>query len=569
MDPVRYDVPLQSWTVLAQDPAVLGPKGRALTTRVSVAAERIEPGPKGHRIQVIDFDAGTNKYYKPRLKKIDRDHYENTTDIDALVRDPYFHQQNVYAIAMATLSEFELALGRTVSWGFDHSSHHLKIAPHAFADANAYYSRESESLSFGYFSGLKEHTVFTCLSHDIISHETTHALLDGLRNSFLRPSHPDQWAFHEGFADVIALLSVLKSSELLEHSLAGITDRSNLIRSASLDWNSLANNVLMKLAKQFGSEASAIRGEALRHSITIPPSSSYLQEEEFQEPHRRGEILVAAIMHAFLEVWSLRLGPLGRDRNLKLNRTVVAEEGSTAASQLLRIVIRALDYLPPMDMTYSDYLSAMLTADLQLYPDDTRYEYRAVLKKWFGKYGIKAANQKRADGAWDPPPDVKKLSYLGLHFESMQRDADAVFRFIWQNRDPLGIFPDAYTQVISVRPCTRISNDGFILKETVVEYLQTLHLYANELKSLKIRKPEGLSNRQWIKIYGGGTLVFDQFGRLKFHIGTGVTSRAQSARLQSLYEGGYFNRGEGERTHFAQLHRRRALHRTATPGEQW
>ena len=47
--------------------------------------------------------------------------------------------------------------------------------------------------------------IFTALSHDVIAHETTHALLDGLRSSFAVPTNPDVLAFHEGFADLVAL----------------------------------------------------------------------------------------------------------------------------------------------------------------------------------------------------------------------------------------------------------------------------------------------------------------------------------------------------------------------------
>src|SRR5262245_36607033 len=49
--------------------------------------------------------------------------------------------------------------------------------------------------------------VFTCLSHNVIAHEMTHAVLDGMGlPHFTDPSNPDVLAFHEGFADLVALL---------------------------------------------------------------------------------------------------------------------------------------------------------------------------------------------------------------------------------------------------------------------------------------------------------------------------------------------------------------------------
>lgn len=567
-DPVAQDVPMRTWTVLAQDPAVLGPNGKALTTQVMVPAERIEAGPKGHRIDVIDYDATRDVYYRPRRDDLETDHFEDVDDIDRLVNNPYFHQQNVYALAMATLADFQTALGRPVSWGFDSPAHQLKIAPHAFADANAYYSRESESLSFGYFAGHRADTVFTCLSRDIVVHETAHALLDGLRSSFMRPSHADQAAFHEGFADVVALLSILQSQELVDRCLVTISDRLKLIKSSKLTPDTLGKQAFLRLAEQFGQELSSVRGDALRHSVRLKPSPRLLRQEEFQEPHRRGEVLVAAIAQALLKVWCKRLEPLGTRYNQPLNRAVVAEEGATAAKQLLQIAIRALDYLPSVDMTFGDYLSALLTADLQLYPDDKKYDYRGKLMKAFAEFGVAPANPRRADGAWDPPP-VTDLHYEGLHFEQMQRDPNTLFRFIWENRQALGLDADAFTRITSVRPCIRQSTDGLILRETVVEYLQTLRVFAGELKTLGIRKPKGLSGQAFLPLYGGGTLVFDEFGRLKFHIGTGVRSRHQSERLQSLFDQGAFNRDAGEHASFAALHRRRMLGGAGRPQEQW
>ena len=560
-------VAMRPWTVLAQDPTVTRKGGRALTTKVYVPAERMAAGPQGHRVHVIDYDSSTDRYYAPRRKDLTRDHYAKVEDLERLVGDPWFHAQHTYAVAMSTLTQFEKALGRQVPWGFLRG-HQLKLAPHAFAEPNAYYSRAAEGLAFGYFPARRgRQVIFTCLSHDIVAHETTHALLDGLRSGYLRPSSPDQAGFHEGFADIVALLSVLTSAELVDLLIDNSTRRgeSGLIPSAAVTAEKLRKSALATLAEQMGEELSAVRGRALRASATLKPSKTYLGKDDYQEPHRRGEVLVAAVIATFLEVWGARLGPLGRDRGLDMNRALVAEEGATAAQQLLTIAIRALDYAPPIDLSFTDFLRALLTADSELYPDDRKYEYRRHLRTWFADYGIESSGGD--SGLWQPPP--VEMHYEGLHFEPMQRDPDAVYRFVWENQRRLAIEPQAYTRVMSVRPCVRVSNDQFVLRETVAEYVQTLQVRASELRRWKIRKPAEMPESQAITLYGGGTLIFDEFGHLKYHIGKGVRSQRQSERLESLWARGYFQGSETEQANFAQLHRNRSLRRLIRPQEQW
>lgn len=566
-DPVRHDVPMRHWTVLAQDPDVLGSNGRALTTSVRVPAERLERGPKGHRVHVIDYDASADLFYRARAEDVETDPYAKVTDVQKLVRDPHFHQQNVYAIAMATLCEFEGALGRPVAWGFSAPSHQLKISPHAFADANAYYSRESESLNFGYFPDNSGRLTFTCLSHDIVVHETTHALLDGLRPFYFKPSSTDQAAFHEGFSDIVALLSVFRSEEIVQQALSPLMNKSRRISLALLTEEGLGKTSLSRLAEQMGAALEGVPTAALRESLKIKPNREHYTSARFEEEHDRGELLVAVIIRTFIKTWLSRLKPHREDHPTGLNVGVVAEEGATAAKQLLRICIRALDYLPPIDLTYPDYLSALLTADLQLYPDDDKYGYRDALKTTFASFGIDPASHERSDGAWNPPCE-DTFSMVGLHFERMQRDPTEVFRFIWENRDALSVERDAFTRVTSVRPVMRISNDRTILRETVVEYVQTLSVWSSELKSLGIDKPSGMRSNRLITLYGGGSLIFNEYGRLKFHVGTGVRSSKQSARLKSLWDRGHFQ-AKDTSTLVARMHRDRVLRPARTIEEGW
>lgn len=556
----RQPAATRNLTVFAQDPQLTA-KGRILTDAAHVPGERVASGPRGARVHVVDYDASTDTFYDDYELYPDDQQDRLRSRSNELCKDARFHAQNVYAIVMNTLNRFESALGRRVRWAFN--SHQIKVVPHAFAEANAFYSRRNEALLFGYFQG-KRDVIYSCLSHDVVAHETTHALLDGLRSRLMEPSSPDQAAFHEAFADIIAILSVLAQESVVGYALQKFAGKGDLIARRHLEPKSLRETFLLRLAEEMGEELNGARGGALRESAKIDPDPRLLVQAEYEEPHRRGEILVAAMLHAYLAVWDSRIRTLGAG-NGPVQRSRAVEDGVVAAERMTRTAIRALDYMPPVDVQFSDFLSALLTADLEIEPDD-RLNLRSQFRASFASYGIVPVTTGQQEaGTWDPPH--KEVSYERSRFVSMQRDPDEVFRFIWENREALDIERDAYTYVQDVRPSLRIGEDGFTLQETVAEYVQILTLRADELRSVGVRTPQGMPDYLSVRLYGGGTLIFNEYGQLKLHIGSGVRSRKQDARLAYLWKSGVFSRRE--EPSIAQLHRERSLRRALRGKEGW
>ncbi len=259
----------------------------------------------------------------------------------------------------------------------------LRIYPHALREANAYYSPEKKALLFGYFpashstpgQNLPGGVIFTCLSHDVVAHETTHALLDGMQRYFIEPSNPDVTAFHEAFADIVAMFQHFTQPAALRDQIA--RTRGDLAQQ----------NLLGELARQFG-QAIGNRG-ALRSAIGQRPDPADYANN--MEPHTRGAILVAAVFDAFLSVYKARIADLLRIATGGTGRLVegeihpdlvnrLAQEAARTANHFLRNCIRALDYCPPVDITFGDYLRAMITADLDFDADESMRDSTALVE---------------------------------------------------------------------------------------------------------------------------------------------------------------------------------------------
>ncbi|MDO9196323.1 hypothetical protein [Rhodoferax sp.] len=605
-DEYRYDPPDQ----LANRPPFRRLRGYAFDPSLSIRLETaainhavfeipweryLKPGPRGEYVEVIDYDPASACWYEP----VDL----NATNLlaqDGLAPsegNPQFHQQMVYAVAMNTINHFEQALGRQVLWSpqtnpeaesgqRDSFVRTLRIYPHALRAANAYYSPEKKALLFGYFQG-QTGTVFSCLSQDIVAHETTHALLDGMHRRYVEDNHPDTLAFHEAFADLVALFQHFTFPEVLRHQIARTR--------GDLETQSL----LGELAQQFG-EATGRYG-ALRNAIGEPdrdgkwklvvPNPDRLRDAT--EPHERGSILVAAMFSAFLAIYKVRTkgiialasagsGILPQGALHPNLVDALANEATRAAHHFLSMCIRALDYCPPFDITYGDYLRALITADYDMVSND-RYGYRVALIESFRRWGIipqglKTLSEEQlrwpyarleyedSDGMqWNAlaalAVELKDLISASLYLQdrekvfnhltearlkaheylrgvleenmTLQRENFMKVTGLNMNRDAglpgLSFRPSGLPsfEVHSVLPTLRVTPDGQIMKQLIISMTQ-------RLKDMPI-DPEIPANGTF-DFRGGSTLIFDMEGEsptLRYAITRPINDAARLAAIQT------------------------------------
>jgi hypothetical protein len=116
------------------------------------------------------------------------------------------------------------------------------------------------------------------------------------------------------------------------------------------------------------------------------------------EPHDRGAILVAAVFGAFTKVYQARTRDLFRIategtgvlREGDIHPDLVnrlAEEAQRCSERALQMCIRAIDYCPPVGITFGAYLRAIVTADYDMNPVD-RENWRLAFIESFREWGI-------------------------------------------------------------------------------------------------------------------------------------------------------------------------------------
>ena len=537
---------------------------------IPVTFEKLKKGPVGQKIAVIDYNASNQCYYEGI--ELDSPAFLAQGGLAPSEADPQFHQQMVYAVIMDTIRRFERALGREVKWRPDRSRragnpYHglLKVYPHAMQEANAFYDPNLRALLFGYFQAPEEDAganlpgqiVFTCLSHDIVAHETTHAILDGIREHFNEPTGPDAAAFHEGFSDIVALLQHFSFKDSLLDTIqrtGGLIHRRQLTPEVypghdgpMIQAEAGEDNPMVDLAHQFG-EAMGNR-KALRDALGTPPDPKLL--ETTFEPHARGAILVAAVFDAFFSVYINRTRDLIRiaypdGRAIIPNflhadlANRLADEAAKTAGHIQNICLRALDYCPPVDITFGDYLRAIVTADRDTVARDA-IGYRTALINAFRARGIRpegVISYSEEALSWSPyeglpltrsNPSFRHLwgDLNRLEDEPNPRNEKKLYKRLWGRAgtfcQALNLSSSCRVQAKSLHPLYRVRPDGSMQRQIVAELVQ---------KRDKVEVEPGNPDTDTFTFRGGTTLLINRQGEVRFAISKPIDGCAGEERLE-------------------------------------
>jgi hypothetical protein len=248
-----------------------------------VPYEVVTPGPAGRLVEIVDFDSTTGQWL-PALN-LDSNEVLIGRGLAPSERDLRSHQQMVYAVAMRVLEAFERGLGRPFDW-----LQRLILLPHGFEGSDAYFQFEPFSVSFGYFTAdhpdpqrgnLEGQRIFTALSYDVVARQVCHPVMFGLRPADWNSFSFDVEGFHQGMADLFAILVRFSEPDVV----------ARIIRTDGVD---LQDTPLLKVAMQSG---SARKDDDAVRSYPQPPDPATYRQKVALRGH--GALLASAFLEAF------------------------------------------------------------------------------------------------------------------------------------------------------------------------------------------------------------------------------------------------------------------------------
>jgi hypothetical protein len=330
-------------------------------------------GPVAKRVAVLDFDPESGelvrgaRFQPPSARRKLGRYKVSRVDGDWDIYALDFIQASVFATVLRTMYMFEEpdTLGRKLVWAFD--APQLLLVPRAGEWANAFYERASHSLQLFYFTVDGGQVVYTALSRDIVAHETGHAILDGIAPDLYNAITPQSLALHEAVADLSALMMALRSGELRRKVLSKT--------GGSIKNSTAFSSVAEEFGRALDREGHGGYLRSLLNERTLDPNDTSVDpfgtpnHVTRDEPHALSEVLTGALYKIFVkmhETYKKRYAQEDGTTEFSASGKALA----VAAKHFQRMVFRALDYLPPGEVSFADYARAIIAADQALYPKE-------------------------------------------------------------------------------------------------------------------------------------------------------------------------------------------------------
>lgn len=295
---------------------------------------------------------------------------------------PQFDAVHTFVVVRQTLTLYQRALGAAgvampLPWQWNSSSdtRPLAVFPHGLPNVmNAFYSRSQGCLKFGDFvpNGATDR-IFTCRSFDIVSHETAHAVLDGIKPLWLQADAPPQTGgLHEAFGDLTAIFLALSQLDQCEAVIA--QTKANLHDKS----------FLTDIAEQFGL--------ALGNSTGLRNADNDLKlSEAGTQVHAISQVFTGAVYDVLADLFAHERNPEREDDAAVLHRV---------AGYLAGVLVRALIAAPDVAATYADVVNAMLQA---VTGDGKPAAYAGFIRNQFSRREVvEAAHGAAAEAAFVP-----------------------------------------------------------------------------------------------------------------------------------------------------------------------
>jgi hypothetical protein len=350
-----------------QDPSV-----SEIGTRKAFLPGIVLAGPRDARIVVANADPGAGEVAPNAFG-----------DFVTMPDTPQFDAVHTFAVVRQTLTMYQRALSSASSemplpwqWNSSVDTTPLQVFPYGLPNVmNAFYSRSQNCLKFGDFipSG-QSARVYTCRSLDIVSHETGHAVLDGLKPQWLQADNPPQTGgLHESFGDLTAIFLALSQLDQCEAIVAQT-------KAHLHDKTFLAD-----IAEQFGLALGSTTG--LRNA-----DNNLTLSEAGTEVHAISQVFTGAIYDILADLFAFERNPQLDDDAAVLHRT---------GAYLRGLVLRALMAAPDNAATYADVVNEMLRI---VHEDGKPVDYANFVRN---RFALREVVESPVPLTEDHPPALK------------------------------------------------------------------------------------------------------------------------------------------------------------------